>query len=104
MTRPEDIPADVWEIARKAAFNSNVPRITAVEEMVQPIIEKVARALLAYGQRRADEAREKAASAPPIIPRPANLPMTEWKGWDLCAQAHIIAWREERRATIRSQK
>ncbi len=24
--------------------------------------------------------------------------MEHWKGWDLCAQAHILAWRQEQRA------
>lgn len=48
MTRPEDIPEDVWEMARDEAYTSGQ-------------VEPIARSLLAYGQSRADAATERAA-------------------------------------------
>lgn len=41
---------------------------------------------------------------PPVVHRPDDLPMDCWKGWDLCAQAHILAWRNERRAPLNPRK
>jgi hypothetical protein len=54
MTRPEDIPEDVWEIARELLGEPDT--VTRPKN-----IERAARVLMAYGQRRADEARESAA-------------------------------------------
>lgn len=56
MTRPKDIPEDVWEIARELLGEPDT--VTRPKN-----IERAARALLSYGQRRADEARESAAQA-----------------------------------------
>jgi hypothetical protein len=54
MTRPKDIPEDVWEIARELVQETwDTAHVT----------NNVAHAILAYGQRRADEARESAAQA-----------------------------------------
>ena len=54
MTRPKDIPADVWEMAREILGEPDT--VTRPKN-----IERAARALLAYGQSRADEATERAA-------------------------------------------
>ena len=54
MTCPEDIPADVWEMAREILGEPDT--VTRPKN-----IERAARALLAYGQSRADEATERAA-------------------------------------------
>jgi hypothetical protein len=56
MNRPEDTPEDVWEIARELLGEPDT--VTRPKN-----IERAARVLMAYGQRRADEAREKAAQA-----------------------------------------
>ena len=56
MTRPKDIPEDVWEVARELLGEPDT--VTRPKN-----IERAARVLLAYGQRRADEARESAAQA-----------------------------------------
>jgi len=52
MNRPEDIPEDVWEIARELLGEPDT--VTRPKN-----IERAARALVAYGQSRADEARER---------------------------------------------
>ena len=54
MTRPKDIPEDVWDIARELLGEPDA--VTRPKN-----IERAARALMAYGQSRADEARESAA-------------------------------------------
>lgn len=64
MNRPKDIPEDVWEKFRTCItndFTTSVPGAT-VTKRVEFLI-RVCRAAMAYGQRRADEAREKAAQA-----------------------------------------
>ena len=58
MTRPSDIPEDVWGIARELVGR---PISYAPVEITHAIAERIARALMTYGQRRADEATEKAA-------------------------------------------
>ena len=57
MTRPKDIPEDVWEMARELLGEPDDYQRAARPKA----IERAARALMAYGQRRADEARESAA-------------------------------------------
>lgn len=57
MTRPKDIPEDVWEIARELLGEPDDYQRAARPKA----IERAARALMAYGQSRADEARESAA-------------------------------------------
>jgi hypothetical protein len=56
MNRPKDIPEDVWEIARELLGEPDT--VTRPKN-----IERAARALMAYGQRRADDATERAAQA-----------------------------------------
>ena len=78
--RPDDIPEDVWEMAREtqnAAINACADANLiadayplATDHAKEVLDEHIARALLAYGQRRADEATERAA--PKIKP-------LEWK-------------------------
>ena len=63
MTGPDDIPEDVWEMARETGevvFDGAVDLYETGIETVS-ISLAIARALLAYGQRRADEATERAA-------------------------------------------
>ena len=57
MTRPKDIPEDVWEMARELLGEPDDYQRAARPKA----IERAARALMAYGQRRADEATERAA-------------------------------------------
>ena len=64
MNRPKDIPEDVWddagdliddwaiEFSLAVVISGNIGRV---------LHQRIARALVAYGQRRADEARESAA-------------------------------------------
>lgn len=61
MNRPKDIPEDVWEIARELLGEPDA--VTRPKN-----IERAARVLMAYGQRRADEARESAAQACEMMP------------------------------------
>ena len=48
MTRPEDIPADVWD------SSAEVAKAWPISDMT--LTELIARAILAYGQRRAEKA------------------------------------------------
>ena len=48
MTRPEDIPADVWDSSAEVAKTWPISDMT--------LTELIARAILAYGQRRAEKA------------------------------------------------
>jgi hypothetical protein len=54
MTHPKDTPEDVWEMARDLLGEPDT--VTRPKN-----IERAARVLMAYGQRRADEATERAA-------------------------------------------
>ena len=53
MTRPEDIPADVWDSYAEVAKTWPISDMT--------LTELLARALMPYGPRRAAEATERAA-------------------------------------------
>lgn len=62
MTRPTDIPDDVWEMAQEL--------VGEPDDTTRPAaIDRIARALMTYGQRRADEATERAARVPAEVER-----------------------------------
>lgn len=63
MTRPEDIPEDVREITFDYFdwIDTCWPALAMRMNGLPQIKERFARALLAYGQSRADEATERAA-------------------------------------------
>lgn len=63
MIRPEDIPEDVREITYDYFdwIDTCWPALAMRMNGLPQIKERFARALLAYGQRRADEATERAA-------------------------------------------
>ena len=71
MTRPEDIPKNVWEIARELLGEPDT--VTRPKN-----IERAARALMTYGQRRADEAWERAARVCEACMDAHDPPFAEW--------------------------
>jgi hypothetical protein len=66
MNRPKDIPEDVWDDAGDLIDDWAIEFSLAVVisgNIGHVLHQRIARAILAYGQRRADEARESAAQA-----------------------------------------
>lgn len=71
MTRPKDIPEDVWDDAGDLIDDWAIEFSLAVvisRNIGRVLHQRIARALMAYGQRRADEARERAAQACEMMP------------------------------------
>lgn len=98
MTRPADIPADVWVMARALLGEPDASTRPAT-------IDRIARALLAYGQRRADEATERAAQVADAAAVEADRYMANaiFDGSKRnYASAHVTSKRLA--AAIRSQK
>lgn len=73
MTRPEDIPADVWDIAGRMMIGAYDTTRDLDEHRV-----RIARALIAYGQSRADEATERAARVCEACMDAHDPPFAEW--------------------------
>lgn len=98
MNRPKDIPEDVWEIARELLGEPDT--VTRPKN-----IERAARVLMAYGQSRADEARESAAKVADAAAVEADRRMAN-AIFDYTkrnyASAHVTSKRLA--AAIRSQK
>lgn len=84
--------------ARDAALRQDV------NDVLSAMYDATTAAITAYLASMEAQGWVMVPDTPPVIPRPADLPMKDWKGWDLCAQAHIIAWREERRAATLAAK
>lgn len=98
MTRPKDIPQDVWDIARELLGEPDT--VTRPKN-----IERAARVLMTYGQRRADEARESAAKVADAAAVEADRHMANAIFDDSkrnYASAHVTSKRLA--AAIRSQK
>lgn len=106
MTRPQDIPSDILALARQtqdAAIKACADEKLAVSDYPfasghakEVLDEHIARALLAYGQRRADEATDRAAkvcdeSAVEANERLGKAPSLEG-GW-IYASAHVTCKR-----------
>lgn len=65
MNRPTDIPEDVWDDAGDLIDDWAIEFSLAVVisgNIGHVLHQRIARALMTYGQRRADEARESAAT------------------------------------------